>query len=124
MFELDAFVTLLFLFQVKHWYVDFVDQTMDEVASKGKYGAWLGIRHSLKHGLATFACVVALVSTDYLVFAFIIGLLDFVTHYHIDWTKMNYGNRDIQTPQFWNHLGLDQMTHQITYIFLAYLVVA
>jgi hypothetical protein len=49
--------------------------------------------------------------------------LDFLAHYHIDWTKMNYGNRDIRTPQFWNHLGLDQMAHQICYIFIAGLTV-
>jgi hypothetical protein len=45
-------------------------------------------------------------------------LFDGLTHYHIDWTKMNYGNRDIMNEQFWCHLGLDQMAHQIVYIML------
>ena len=36
---------------------------------------------------------------------------------------MNYGNRDIRTRQFWNHLGLDQMAHQIVYIIIAGLTV-
>jgi hypothetical protein len=35
---------------------------------------------------------------------------------------MNYSNRDITTPQFWNHLGLDQMAHQISYISFIYIL--
>ena len=120
---LEAFVILLMLFQIKHWYVDFVNQTMAEVNGKAIYGNWLGLRHSIKHGLATIVCVLLVCGYEYWFFALIIGILDFATHYHIDWTKMNYGNRDIQNPKFWNHLGLDQMMHQLIYIVLAYLVV-
>jgi len=32
---------------------------------------------------------------------------------------MNTGNRDITSPTFWNHFGLDQMAHQIVYLILA-----
>ena len=120
---IEAALYLLVLFQLKHWYIDFVDQSMDEVHSKGNYGEWLGIRHSLKHGIGTAVCVWAVVGAPYIVFALLIGFIDMVIHYHTDWAKMNWGNRDIQTPQFWNHLGLDQMVHQITYIVLAYMVV-
>lgn len=121
---LEAFVFLLLILQAKHWYIDFVDQTEEEVRGKGIYGNVQGIMHSLKHGLATVMCVLALTGSEYFVFAFVIGFLDFVTHYHIDWVKMNYGNRDITTPAFWNHLGLDQMAHQVVYILLAYCVVS
>jgi Protein of unknown function (DUF3307) len=121
---LEAFLLILLFFQIKHWYVDFVNQTMEEVHGKGIYLNWQGIKHSLKHGLATVLCVMLMCGYQDWIFAVIIGLLDFITHYHIDWTKMNYGNRDIQNPKFWNHLGLDQMAHQIVYIFLGYLVVA
>ena len=47
---------------------------------------------------------------------------DFVLHYHIDYCKMHYGNRDIKTPAFWAQLGLDQMAHQLTYIGIAALL--
>ena len=67
-------------------------------------------------------CVLAVVGSEYFIFAFILAFFDFVTHYHIDWLKMNYGNRDITTPAFWNHLGLDQMIHQLTYILIAYMM--
>jgi hypothetical protein len=121
---LEAFVIILILFQLKHWYIDFVDQTMDEVRGKGIYGNWQGIKHSLKHGLGTFICTAMVVDSDFWAFALVIGFIDFVTHYHIDWTKMNFGNRDIQTPAFWNHLGLDQMAHQLIYIVLGYMIVS
>lgn len=102
---------LLLLF-IKHWYIDFVMQTPQMVAEKGQYGKWHGILHSLQHASATFV-IFALAGLQ---FAAIVALIDFVTHYHIDWIKMNYGNRDITTPQFWNHLGLDQLAHYVTYL--------
>jgi hypothetical protein len=114
-------ITLIFL-QIKHWYVDFVNQSNEEVAYKGEYLHWLGMKHSIKHGLATFLILYVVTGFNYLYFVLFLAVVDFLTHYHIDWVKMNYGNRDIRTPQFWNHLGLDQMAHQIVYILIAYLI--
>jgi hypothetical protein len=111
---------ILALLQVKHWYIDFVDQSMDEVNNKGHYGKWLGIRHSLKHAGATFIIFLMFVSSW---MALVIAIIDLVIHYHTDWAKMNYGNRDMYDPAFWNHLGLDQMVHQLTYILLILLIV-
>lgn len=117
------FFLILILLQIKHWYIDFVDQSMEEVHSKGLYGKWLGIRHSLKHGLGTTACIVVILGPIYLTYAIFMGILDGIVHYHVDWAKMNWGNRDIQNPLFWNHLGLDQMIHQLTYILIIGLIV-
>lgn len=114
-----TFLTLLLL-QVKHWYVDFVNQSEEEVKHKGIYLDWLGVKHSLKQGLGT--AFVFWIWCGPLV-AVLLGLIDFVLHYHIDYVKMHYGNRDITTPQFWNQLGLDQMAHQITYLLLTFMVV-
>jgi hypothetical protein len=112
----------LVLLNIKHWYVDFVNQTMDEVHGKGIYGNWLGIRHSLKHALGTFLVIVLMGAG--LVGAGVLAMIDFVLHYHIDWAKMNWGNRDITNPEFWNHLGLDQMLHHFTYLGMVYLLVS
>lgn len=112
---------LLALLYIKHWYIDFVNQTNEEVQGKGIYGDWQGIKHSLKHGLATIA--VMLIGGINWPSAVVLGIVDFVTHYHIDWTKMNYGNRDISTPAFWNHLGLDQMAHNFVYLFIVWTLV-
>ncbi len=112
---LEIFIILVLL-QVKHWYIDFVNQSDDEVKHKGVYLHWLGVKHSLKHSIGTFF-VLGLFSPLY--WALALAIFDFVTHYHIDWAKMNYGNRDITTKDFWNHLGMDQMAHQIVYIIIA-----
>ena len=117
-----AILTLLIFLQIKHWYIDFVNQSDEEVKSKGIYGDVPGMMHSIKHGVGTVLAVLAVAGYPYIIYALLLGLFDFVTHYHIDWTKMNYGNRDIKTKAFWNHLGLDQMAHQLVYILIAYMM--
>jgi hypothetical protein len=114
---------VLILLQIKHWYIDFVNQTEEEVKHKGIYLDWIGIKHSAKHGVATFVILWAVLGWTETDLAFALATVDFLLHYHIDWLKMNYGNRDIRTPQFWNHLGLDQMAHQIVYIIIVGLTV-
>lgn len=114
---MNELLIILVLFQIKHWYIDFVNQCAEEVKYKGSYLDWRGVKHSLKQGLGTFAVLFLFCSFEA---SLIFGVIDFILHYHIDWTKMNKGNRDITTPQFWNHLGLDQMAHQITYIGIIY----
>ena len=111
---------LLALLQVKHWYIDFVNQTDEEVKHKGIYLNWLGVKHSLKHGVGT--AIIVLSVTNFNV-ALAMGALDFILHYHIDWVKMNYGNRDITTKAFWSHLGLDQMAHQLCYLLIIFILV-
>jgi hypothetical protein len=118
--EIYILIMLALLF-VKHWYVDFVNQSIEEVQTKGIYGRWPGICHSLKHGFGTW--LVFWITTAEPVFALFIGLIDFVLHYHIDWVKMKWGNRDIQNPRFWNHLGLDQLAHYLTYLGLVYIAI-
>jgi hypothetical protein len=117
---MELLIILVWL-QVKHWVIDFVMQTPEQVHGKGIYGNLVGISHSLEHVLGTVLALMlasyylsGLGATEILLFA----LIDGVLHYHIDWAKMNWGNRDITTPQFWSHLGLDQMAHQICYLFL------
>ena len=114
---------LLIALQIKHWYVDFVIQTMIEVNGKGIYGNIDGIKHSAKHLLGTLMIFLLVLGPTYTVVALLACILDFITHYHIDWAKMNYGNRDITNLQFWNHLGLDQMLHQIVYLLLVYFLI-
>ena len=106
---------LLVLLFVKHWVVDFVAQTEEEIKYKGVFGDWRGIKHSLKHGALT--AVIAFMVVDP-VFALLVGLTDFVVHYLVDWTKMNYGERDMKNPKFWRDLGLDQLAHALTYVFI------
>lgn len=117
---METVMIVLILLQIKHWYMDFVDQTQEELEYKGVYLDWRGMKHSVKHGVLT-----AMVLTPFMSWqlAFCVGMLDIVLHYHVDWYKMNHGNLDIKTNQFWNHLGLDQMVHHLCYIMYVWLVI-
>ena len=109
---------LIGLLFTKHFVVDFPLQHRYQYANKGTYGHPGGILHASLHGFGTMLCF-----WWYAPLACVwLGFIDAVTHYHIDWAKMNWGNRDIQNPSFWAHLGLDQMAHQLTYIGLVAII--
>jgi uncharacterized membrane protein YphA (DoxX/SURF4 family) len=120
----DSIFILLGLLFAKHWYIDFVNQTNEEVTGKGIYGNAHGVMHSIKHGVAT-AIVFGLFTQDF-AYSVIIGFIDFVLHYHIDWAKMNINKRynyTIDMPQFWAWLGADQLAHSFTYLLLVWLAI-
>ena len=119
-----VFVLLALLF-IKHWYIDFVNQTNEEVQYKGTYLDWRGVKHSVKHGLGTLA--IFYFATDMtLVDALVFGVLDFIFHYHIDWAKININkenNYTVENPKFWQWLGADQLAHNLTYLFMVWTIV-
>jgi hypothetical protein len=47
-----------------------------------------------------------------------VGLAFFegIIHYHIDYVKVRHGEKNINTSCYWNHFGLDQLAHQLTYL--------
>ena len=120
----DSIFIIIALLFIKHWYIDFVNQTMEEVEGKGIYGNAHGIMHSLKHGVMTFI-VMWLFIADPLM-AIVLGFIDFVIHYHVDWAKININKRynyTAQDKQFWAWLGADQLAHSLTYLGLVWLIV-
>lgn len=120
-----AFLMLLLLF-IKHFWVDFVNQTEDEVKTKGIYGKFPGVWHSVKHGVATALIVYCIGDWEFDVTipgAIIFGLIDAIMHYHFDFWKMRYGTRDITTKAFWAQLGLDQLAHAATYLGIVWIIV-
>ena len=110
---------ILFLF-TKHFVIDYPLQVRYQYSNKGTYGHPGGLLHAGLHGVGTFLCFYWFAPEAALYLAWI----DATLHYHIDWAKMNWGNRDITTKAFWAHLGLDQMLHQITYILLLVIAVS
>lgn len=106
---------LLSLFAVKHWLIDFVFQTAEEIKHKGTYLDYRGMMHSIKHGISTFI-LVKVAGLD-VAEAGMISSLDFLVHYHIDWAKMRLSNGLATTDHaFWVWLGLDQLLHTLTYL--------
>lgn len=122
----EAILLALVLLQIKHWYIDFVDQSNDEVNHKGIYLHWLGLKHSIKQGVGTLICLLIVTGVDYWVFCLLLGIFDFIVHYHIDWAKMNLNKKlgyTIEMPQFWALLGADQLAHQLTYIAIVWAMI-
>jgi len=120
----DSIFILLALLFIKHWYIDFVNQSSEEVAGKGTYGNAHGVMHSIKHGVGTFVIMWLFLADPLL--SIIVGFIDFVLHYHIDWAKININRRwnyTVEQPQFWAWLGADQLAHSLTYIGLVWLIV-
>lgn len=115
---------LLLLLQLKHYYADFVIQTYAQTVRKGIYKDLCGISHSLDH---VWTSLVALLIYDAVVgiplwCLAVIPIAEGIAHYHIDWLKVRYGTKNMQSPLFWNQFGLDQLAHQITYLVIALII--
>lgn len=120
----DSIFILLGLLFIKHWYIDFINQSMEEVVGKGIYGNAHGLMHSIKHGVGTFLIMFVFIADPLM--AVILGFIDFATHYHIDWAKININkkyNYTTENPKFWAWLGADQLAHSLTYLGLVWLIV-
>jgi hypothetical protein len=112
----------LVLLQVKHFICDGPLQTSAMVKDKGVYGRPRGILHAGIHGVGTLVALLLFGLAAQT--ALMLAALDFVLHYHIDFSKEQTVRRAGWTtavPQFWWALSADQMLHQLTYLLLAYL---
>lgn len=115
-------IILLLLF-TKHFIIDFPLQKPYQYLNKGTYGHPGGLLHSGLHGAATWLCLVWFAPF----LSIVLGVVDFIVHYHIDWAKMNLNAKmgwGANThEQFWWLLGFDQYLHALTYIGIVALVV-
>jgi len=107
-------MTFLYLLVVKHVIVDLALQTYLHKQNKFSYFG-SGHVHYLEHGVATF--FVALFFLDWQT-ALVIGLFDYVAHWHIDWGKHRINHWfDIEPRShiWWWLNTLDQILHFTTY---------
>ena len=113
---------LLLLLQVKHCYADFVLQTYMQTIKKGVWLDPIGISHTTEHMICS--------AVSLLLFSFFVPLNVFVIiflvlaegliHYLVDYTKVKYGSKDQTKPIFWTQFGLDQLAHQVTYLWMVW----
>jgi len=113
-------LSLLLLLQIKHCYADFVLQTYMQTVKKGVWMDPVGISHTLDH---MWSSLVAMLIFSFFVpvsaFAILfVVFIEGVTHYLIDFSKVKYGSKDNTKPIFWTQFGLDQLAHQVTYIWM------
>lgn len=107
---------------VKHLIIDFPLQGPYQYMNKGTYGHPGGIQHSTWHGGGTI--LVFWLVAGRLDYAIVLGAIDGIIHYHIDWAKVNVNKLMKWGPttheEFWWALGVDQFLHMLTYIGLVY----
>lgn len=112
-------IWLMFGLVVKHFICDFMLQTKFQYSNKHIFGHPGGLLHALIHVLGTML-VGWIVVPDYFVLIALMGCVEGIVHYFIDWAKMNiniqYGWTAVTHSQFWILTGLDQMLHYLCYV--------
>ena len=110
---------LLIGFLTKHMIADYYMQYSWMIKHKGTYGHWKGLAHSKFHGLLTFLLMWWFGFG--IGWSLVMGVLDALIHYHIDWTKNNIWKTKKFTPNdqtYWIIHGTDQFLHMMTYILI------
>lgn len=113
-------LALLLLLQIKHCFADFYLQTYMQTVKKGVWLDPIGISHTTDH---MYCSLVAMLVFSFFVsvnaFAIITAtLIEGLVHYFVDFSKVKYGCKDNTKPVFWTQFGLDQLAHQVTYIWM------
>jgi hypothetical protein len=121
---MNTALLLMTFLSLKHLIIDFPLQPRYQYSNKGKYGHFGGLLHSFLHGVGTIICLFAFAP---LTLVALLGILDAVLHYHIDWAKVNINAKMGWGPttheEFWWLLGVDQFFHMMTYVLLIWMVV-
>ena len=114
---------LLTGFTLKHLIADYYLQYSWMIKDKGTYNAIGGIAHSGLHAIFTFT-LLYLFGFGYF-WSFPMAVLDYLLHYHIDYTKSNIWKRNKYGPNdqmYWVIHGTDQFLHMMTYILIIWIL--
>lgn len=122
---MTGFAPLLLLagFQVKHLLGDFVLQNSYILRHRRIWGHPGGLLHIAIHAALTLPLLLAAGVHGSLFFAILLG--EAVFHYHVDWVKDGWLEREGWTAhdkQYWWLMGVDQMLHQLSYLVIVGLI--
>lgn len=122
MHELSPFL-LLGAFQIKHFLGDYVFQNRYILAHRRIWGHGGGILHVAIHAALTLPILLAAQVALPSLIAIMLG--EALFHYHLDWLKDGLNHRLGLTPAdklFWWLNGADQALHQLSYLFIVWLI--
>lgn len=114
---------LLLLLLLKHAVVDLALQGYISGTKLEYFGRKLFI-HSTQHGFGTLLVVTPFVQSFEL--AFVLGALDWILHWHIDYCKTQYLTRraiSMHSRHFWWIQAVDQILHYLTYFLIVIIVI-
>lgn len=118
---------LILILQVKHCYADFYLQTYMQTVKKGVWMDPIGLSHTVDHIYSSLIVMLGFslfVSINPISIIFVVAV-EGIIHYLIDFTKVKYGCKDSTKPIFWTQFGLDQLVHEMTYLWMVwYLLVS
>ena len=115
--------TLLLGLEIKHYIADYFLQPGWMLGGKGDLRHLGGYAHAAIHaGLSGIVLLVAGTPPEW-----VAGLVvaEFAVHYGLDFAKIHYSRGvhvDTDPRRFWALHGVDQLTHQLTYAGMIYLV--
>lgn len=123
--QLEIFLQLLVLFQIKHFLADFPLQVNYMIFRKtsANWDFLLPLlSHSAVHGVLTlFMCLY------YAPHLWWLSIADTIIHFVMDRIKSSpkYLGRfnDLSKAYYWWCLGLDQMVHHLTHIYIAWFII-
>lgn len=114
-------LVLLFLLQLKHLFADFYLQTARMLRDRSRYVHVGRAQHAGVHALGSIAAM--LVCGVGVLPLLLIAAAEWVVHYHIDWAKGIWSDRQGHGPDdasYWRAFGFDQALHQWTYIIMVW----
>ncbi len=119
---IETAILVMALLGLKHFICDFPLQAFPYMyKNKGTYGHPGGLVHAGVHGIGTWMVMFWFTNP---MTAIALAVFDMLVHYHVDWAKMNinhlYGLRPDNSEWFWIWLGIDQLAHFMTYIFIVW----
>ena len=118
-----VFFGLLVGLELKHYIADYFLQPGWMLSGKGDVRRIGGYAHAGLHAGLTLAVLVACGTPPAL--AASLSAAEFVLHYGLDYAKIHYSRGVELTAEprrFWALHGADQITHQLTYALLIFLV--
>jgi hypothetical protein len=113
---------LLLLLQIKHCYADFYLQTYMQTVKKGVWMDPIGLSHTVDHIYSSLIVMLGFslfVSINPISIIFVVTV-EGIIHYIVDFTKVKYGCKDNTKPIFWTQFGLDQLVHEMTYLWMVW----
>jgi hypothetical protein len=117
------FFILLVGLEVKHYLADYFLQPAWMLSGKGDFRRPGGYAHAAVHvGLS--AVVLLLAGTPPVTLG-LLAIAEYVVHYALDYSKIHYSRGvhvDTNPRRFWALHGVDQLTHQLTYAAMIFVV--
>jgi hypothetical protein len=118
-----VFFALLIGLEIKHYVADYFLQPGWMLGGKGNLRHPGGYAHAAIH--AGLSALVLLAAGTPLGLVALLLVAEFVVHYALDFAKIHYSmgvHVDKEPRRFWALHGIDQLTHQLTYAAMIYVV--